>query len=148
MSAGLAALLDDVAAIARVAAASVDDVQLGGIYGLERLADESPEDAPQIAEVLSAFIREHSPARPLEIDGEPRDLQRPPQPVIAAFRVLSRRTRKAPAERPADLSGATLELVQMSSVKLPGAVLRYAQLVSVNLPAADLAAADLTGATP
>jgi uncharacterized protein YjbI with pentapeptide repeats len=124
------------------------DVQLGGIYGLERLADESPEDAPQIIEVLSAFIREHSPATPIVDDerGDERELRRPGAEVIAAFRVLSRRSKAAPGERPVDLSAATLELVHMNAVSLPGAVLRHAQLVRANLPNADLAGADLSGA--
>ena len=37
------------------------DVRLGGIYALERLAQDSPQrDQPTVVEVLGAFIREHS----------------------------------------------------------------------------------------
>jgi hypothetical protein len=36
------------------------DVRLGGIYALERIANDSKRDHPTIVEVLSAFVREHS----------------------------------------------------------------------------------------
>jgi hypothetical protein len=39
-------------------------VRLGGIYALERIARDSPEDQPQIMEVLTAFARERAPRRP------------------------------------------------------------------------------------
>jgi uncharacterized protein YjbI with pentapeptide repeats len=37
------------------------DVRLGGIYALERIARDSPEDHPQVVEVLTAYVREHAP---------------------------------------------------------------------------------------
>ena len=37
------------------------DVRLGGIYALERLGKESPEDRAPIVEVLTAFVRTHAP---------------------------------------------------------------------------------------
>jgi len=37
------------------------DVRLGGIYALERLGNESPEDRPAIVEVLTAYVRSHAP---------------------------------------------------------------------------------------
>jgi hypothetical protein len=40
------------------------DIQLGGIYALERIAHDSKRDRGVINEVLSAFIREHTPCRP------------------------------------------------------------------------------------
>jgi hypothetical protein len=36
------------------------DVRLGGIYALERITHDSPEDQATIVEVLSAFVRVHS----------------------------------------------------------------------------------------
>jgi hypothetical protein len=36
-------------------------VRLGGIYALERIARDSPRDQSTIEEVLTAFVREHSP---------------------------------------------------------------------------------------
>ena len=40
------------------------DVRLGGLYSLERLAQESPEDHVPIVEILAAFVREHAPWPP------------------------------------------------------------------------------------
>jgi hypothetical protein len=37
------------------------DIRIGGIYALERIARDSARDHPTIMEVLTAFIREHSP---------------------------------------------------------------------------------------
>jgi uncharacterized protein YjbI with pentapeptide repeats len=37
------------------------EIRLGGIYALERIAKDSPKDYWTIIEVLSSFIREHSP---------------------------------------------------------------------------------------
>jgi uncharacterized protein YjbI with pentapeptide repeats len=36
------------------------DVRLGGIYALERIARDSGDDHPQVVEVLTAFVREHT----------------------------------------------------------------------------------------
>jgi hypothetical protein len=36
------------------------DVRLGGIYALERIANDSPQDRATVAEVLTAFVRGHA----------------------------------------------------------------------------------------
>ena len=38
------------------------DVRIGGIYGLEQLARDSPSDHPAVFDVLTAFVRGHVPA--------------------------------------------------------------------------------------
>jgi hypothetical protein len=40
------------------------DVRLGGIYALERIANDSLDDRATIAEVLTAFVRSHAPWPP------------------------------------------------------------------------------------
>ena len=50
------------------------EIRLGGIYALERLAKDSPQDHWTIMEVLTAFIRENAPW-PLQAEGPP-----PPSP--------------------------------------------------------------------
>ena len=40
------------------------DVRLGDIYALERIARDSADDHPQVVEVLTAYVREHSAWRP------------------------------------------------------------------------------------
>lgn len=41
-------------------------IRMGGIFALERIARDSPEDHWSVMEVLTAFIREKSPANPRE----------------------------------------------------------------------------------
>ncbi len=40
------------------------DVRLGGVYGLARIAKDSPPDRATIAEILAAYIRGHAPWPP------------------------------------------------------------------------------------
>jgi hypothetical protein len=40
------------------------DLRLGGIYALERIARDSPDDHAAIGEILTAFIRTHAPWPP------------------------------------------------------------------------------------
>src|SRR3954454_8432510 len=44
------------------------DVRLGGIYALERLARESRDDHGPIVEILTAYVREHAPTPPEEVE--------------------------------------------------------------------------------
>jgi hypothetical protein len=39
-------------------------VRLGGIYALERIVNDSPDDRAIIIEVLTAFVRTHAPWPP------------------------------------------------------------------------------------
>jgi hypothetical protein len=124
------------------------DVRIGGIYALERVARDSARDHPAVMEVLTAFVREHSPIsmRPSRPDGaEPE--RSPRADVQAALTVVGRLTmvgRGDPTRdiRPIDLSGA-----ELADAKLPhGAHLVGAKLAGVNLSRVDLSGADLTGA--
>ena len=47
------------------------EVRLGGIYALERITNDSPQDRATIADVLTAFVRVHAPW-PTERPGQPR----------------------------------------------------------------------------
>jgi hypothetical protein len=49
------------AAPARIARAYNNDVTVGGIYALERIARDSPDDRAAIGEVLTAYVRGHAP---------------------------------------------------------------------------------------
>lgn len=40
------------------------EVRLGGIYGLERIARESPDSRLVVTEVLSAYVRQRAPGTP------------------------------------------------------------------------------------
>ena len=67
------------------------EVRLGGIYSLERIAKDSPEDHWTIMEVLTSFIQEKSP-----LDSNLGHLKTPrsgkvPKDIQAALTVIGRR---------------------------------------------------------
>lgn len=62
--------------------------RLGGIYALERIANDSDKDYWQVMEVLTAFVRERSPYRPYGEQLEGKSLSTDIQAVLT---VLGRR---------------------------------------------------------
>jgi len=135
------------------------DVRLGGIYALERIANDSPDDRTTIAEVLTAFIRGHAPWPPrlpgqylaeAPIEQVPELQVRAPD-VQAAVTVLARRQ---PPPKPSgrldlsatDLRKATLDDGDFEEVSLFNANLQEATLDNTNLQEAILYNANLQGA--
>ncbi len=130
------------AAITQLGSESIA-IRLGGIYALERLATDSPEDQPTIVEVLSAFIRVHSTDPKLR---EPvPDSQEPPADrsavdIRAAFLVLARLPICKRVPR-ADLAGADLTgPASLAGLEFP----RGASLEGVDLGHTDLSNARLS----
>jgi Pentapeptide repeats (8 copies) len=107
------------------------DVRLGGIYALERIAQESQRDHWPIVEVLTAFVRE-KPPRIESAAGEESANSTPPVPradVQAVLTVLGRRNRvNEQAQQRLDLTRTDLR-----GVKLPGAHLESANLYQAHL---------------
>src|SRR6266508_3424897 len=145
------------------------DVRLGGIYALERIANDSPDDRTAIAEVLTAFVRGHAPWPP-KLAGQHRaeapiaqvpELQVRAPDVQAALTVLGRRQplprlrgrldleatdlRKARLGD-ADLKGVSLSSANLQEALLDGANLQRAILDQAQLQAAILDGTDLQGA--
>jgi uncharacterized protein YjbI with pentapeptide repeats len=136
---------------------STVDVTIGGIYALERIAHDSPEDHPTVMEVLAACIREHSdeplPGRAPVADATQR-VTRPD--IQAAVTVIGRRdtTRDrrpinlrrvnlSHADLPqADLSGADLTDADLTRADLKGITLKGAKLMGAHLEDANLAPAE------
>jgi hypothetical protein len=133
------------------------DVRLGGIYGLERIAQESERDHWTVIEVLTAFVRERA-RRPEPEDEEDPDAwrleSRPPEAdVQAALNVLGRRNRKHESDdqrlhlpktdlRYADLRRVHFEGANLFQAHLGGALLHWAHLEDANLFEADLQGTD------
>ncbi|MFG3716114.1 pentapeptide repeat-containing protein [Micromonospora sp. NPDC047730] len=125
------------------------DVRLGAIYALERIMRDSADDQPAVVDILTAFVRVHSPA--------PKRLT-PPSPLTidiqAALTVLGRRDSthdnkggpKGPLRRVLDLAKTDLHSASLAGANLAGASLAGADLPEADLRGADLTAADLTGA--
>jgi Pentapeptide repeats (8 copies) len=150
-------------AIAHLASDKME-VRLGGIYTLERLAQESLEDHWLTIEVLTAFVRERSAAQleqhqpqPSATDPkEPRQLQRLPKiptDVQSVMTVLNRRdVSRDRHDRSIELRESNLRAADLNGVELWGADLwkvnlREAQLWQAKLVGAFLGRANLTDAS-
>jgi uncharacterized protein YjbI with pentapeptide repeats len=126
------------------------DVRTGAIFALERIMLDSPRDHPTIVEVLTAYVREHSPAaRDLQAtasasspDGATTSVEaRLATDVQAVLTVLGRRPAERDEQGPLDLRETDLR-----GADLEGANLRDADLARADLRDADLKGADLRGA--
>ncbi|MCX4388986.1 pentapeptide repeat-containing protein [Micromonospora peucetia] len=124
-------------------------VRLGGIYSLERIMRDSPEDEPTVIAVLSAFLRTNArrkaePVRSADPLKSPKPPPAAPEDVRAAFAVLARRPHPEHEQnRRLDLAGTQLSLPEIS---LPHASLRDANLRDADLSFSDLTNADLSSA--
>jgi uncharacterized protein YjbI with pentapeptide repeats len=115
------------------------EVRLGGIYALERVAQDSERDHWTVMEVLTSFVQENSPANPEQKDYAPisKDIQ-------AALTVIGRRdARKDPDGKLLDLSKANL-----FGANLYKADLSRTNLYKANLEGVNLIGANLVGANP
>ena len=134
------------------------DVQLGGIYGLEQLARDSPPDHPAVFDVLAAFVRGHAPlgAEKCAKLSSPtlmvpiQDLA-PSAGIQTAIDALARRNRMNDrSDALLDISNTCLIVGNLHRLQLPGisithADLRFADLQQANLHLADLNHSDLRG---
>ena len=134
------------------------DVRLGGIYALERIARDSPNDRATIGEVLTAYLRGRAPWPPRLPDQPPvavpiREVPflrlRAPD-VQAALTVLGRGHFATPdPEAPpldladTDLRRAYLSKASLQRARLYSADLRRAHFDDVNLQGATLNRAKL-----
>jgi Pentapeptide repeats (8 copies) len=128
-------------------------VRVGGLYALERLAWDSPDDRPTIVEVVTAFVRERAPWPPhppkssflrlVLTASAPPDAASPE--VLAAVTVLRRRP-SCSKEGPLDLAATNLAGVDLHDANLIGARLEGTNLSGTNLAGADLRESHLEGA--
>jgi pentapeptide repeat protein len=144
------------------------DVRIGGIYALERIARNSPDDGDAVTEILSAFVRSHSPwpAPPPAADpktaGVPASSPSPPPTLAtrasdaqAALTVLGRLPRTSNSEiarlslvdlRRSRMWGLNFDHAHFGVSSLAGARLGDCSLVGADLGHCDLRGADLSDA--
>jgi uncharacterized protein YjbI with pentapeptide repeats len=141
------------------------EVRLGGIYALQRIANESEEEHWPIMEVLTAYVRANAPRRKQRAEAE--WWLKPATDIQAILTVLGTRYAKSEHKneilnlRTADMSGADLRGADLRGAYLWGAdlhlaylwgadlnhaVLMWADLRWAHFERADLSGADLTGA--
>jgi hypothetical protein len=137
------------------------DVRVGGIYALERIARDSPDDRATIEEVLTAYVRDHAPwPRPPAPPSLPAIIHRLASFVRRQRSVLQRRRatdaagqaspgqsddQAAGPPRPAaDVQAAVTVLGRR---QLPPDGLRLLDLIRADLQGASLADANLQSAS-
>jgi hypothetical protein len=125
-------------------------VRLGGIYALEKIAQDNPKRYHwTVMEVLCAYLRDHVREEETSSEGEAEEPQTPPPPtdVQAICDVLKRRDqeREDPHQR-LNLAGADLRRVDLRRVHLEGAYLSGVHLEGANLFEAHLERANLRSA--
>ncbi len=157
-------------AIAHLASDKIE-IRLGGIYTLERLAQESPDDYWLTIEILTAFVRERSarvevlpslklaasakivdPIVPISSRGLSRS-PRIPTDIQAVMTILNRRdSSKDLPDRIIELRESNLRNADLNGIELWGANLwkvnlRQAQLWQAKLAGASLGRANLSDAS-
>jgi Pentapeptide repeats (8 copies) len=101
-----------------------EDVRLGGIYALQQISRDSPEESSAIYEILAAYVRIHAPWQerhdtgPVDVKAIPRLREWVPA-VQAAMLVLGRRSKAAATGRPLDLMGTNLRRLRLSNTYIP-----------------------------
>jgi uncharacterized protein YjbI with pentapeptide repeats len=121
------------------------DVRLGGIYALERIARDSRDDHPQVMEVLTAYLRQHTPWPPKDAPPKPFTGEEPSTDVHGVVTVLGRRVTSQDT-RPLDLRSVDLRSARLTKANLEKANLRGANLEKADLEGANLRGARLDGA--
>ncbi|MEU1915680.1 pentapeptide repeat-containing protein [Streptomyces massasporeus] len=124
------------AAIEHLAASAVD-IRLGGIYGLERLMRDSPNDQPTVVTVLTAYVREHTRG---SAGGSAN--ARLATDIQAAMTVLANRDPSRDGSGDFDLRN-----VHLRHLGYMGRWDRaHQRVIGISFPEADFSAADLTEA--
>ncbi len=133
-----------------------EEVVIGGIYSLERIAKDSPKDQWTIMEVLTSYIRKNSPIpsniEQLEPEERKKALKKLPSVSIsvqAALTVIGRR--KVENDQAGDNLAETtdpnkIKILDLSQTNLRGANLNRANLNRAYLDRANLNRANLYGA--
>ena len=142
------------------------EVQLGGIYGLEQIAHQAPEENRlPVAEVLVAYLRNRIP-KPDKLPPKVEELRIRAPDAQAALTVLGRRQIERDGDRPdprldlrdldlrradlrdadltrADFTDTVLNDANLRSIDVSGAILHYVDFIDADLFDADLIDADL-----
>jgi hypothetical protein len=125
------------------------EIRLGGIYALERIANDSPKDHWQIIEVLTAYLRENSRWSGKSAKSLPSDFRTDLQAILT---VLGRRARRdSEGDRQLDFSFTDLRSAYLSHghferASFTGAHLENAYADHVHLESAYFGGASLEGA--
>jgi uncharacterized protein YjbI with pentapeptide repeats len=119
------------------------DVRLGGIYALESIARDSSVNHASVLEVLSAYVREHSPASSCPTKkGLFQELKPLATDVQAVITVLGRRRHDQDVDA-LDLHGTCLQGVRIKGANFDGANIGYSDLRAAKIEDASFRGANL-----
>jgi hypothetical protein len=118
------------------------ETRIGGIYGLDQIAEQNPENTGPVGEVLLAWLN----GRPRPDSSPDRLLREYAPDVQAALTVLTGQRYTPLVAKRLDLQGLGLWGANLLDANLLGTDLRDANLLGANLRYADLRDADLRGA--
>lgn len=120
-------------------------VRLGGIYGLERIAKDSPEDHWPVMEVLTAYVREKATlTSPLPVPSN-KQHPRPPMDIQAVLTIIGRRKWRENESLRLDMHGTDLRWVRLRKAELDWVNFAEADLSGAKLEDAHLRSARLSG---
>jgi len=119
------------------------EIRLGGIYALERIANESEKDYWPIIETLTAYVRKNSSC---EVVGNNTNIHLPID-IQAILTILGKwKPYRSEKFMCPNLEGANLIEANLEGANLEGANLKGANLENANLERANLKGANLKGA--
>jgi uncharacterized protein YjbI with pentapeptide repeats len=129
------------------------DIRLGGIYALERIARDSPDDRATVEEVLTAFVRGHAPWPPPPAAlAQEASTQQPRATAVQLFLpdgrpAAAKDTAGQPDEKVREQLGPAADVQAAVTVlrrrEVPPGGLRPLDLIHVNLQGAGLNCANL-----
>lgn len=119
-----------------------EPVRIGGIFALERIANDSNKDYWTIMEVLTSYIREKSPLPETGQITEPIDID-----IQAALTVIGRRKGLEDGNKRINLTYTNLSKADLIGANLTKANLIGSNLIESKLTEANLADADIQRAT-
>lgn len=120
------------------------EIRLGGIYALERIANESKKDYWSIMEILTAYIRKNSSIKDQKVHEQDK-VQLDIQAILSVIK-KSNKPEEFIESRGLDLQDTYLCKANLSGALFGGINLQGANLEGANLTEAHLEGADLYGA--
>jgi len=120
------------------------EIRLGGIYALERLANESDKDYWPIMEILTAYVRKNSPIENENTQVEDSNSRKKISPDIQAILTVIGRRKHTIIEEPSDI--IDLRKTYLQEAYLPNANLKIVYFRQADLKGANLSGANLEGA--
>ncbi|MDD3246909.1 MAG: pentapeptide repeat-containing protein [Methanosarcina sp.] len=135
--------IDQLGAIDKLGNPAIE-IRLGGIYALERIANESDKDYWPIMEILTAYIRNNSPSKSENINA--KDFKSQNKVFLDIQAILTVIGRRKYYYNAGEFNCLELQRTYLREADLREANLKRADLRGADLKGTDLQGADLTGA--